>query len=171
MNKLTAFFTTFFSTQTTHQQWPWQQWSKRLQILLVLCALASLHVWNTPLNSVAWLGVGLLLGWMILILDVVYLQKQFELILPITRTVLFGVCLLGLAVFVMTSTTSLVGMGIVLGLSTGLAVEWTEILTQNQLAHHWLQLQFKAGWSERDQRRFLWLVWASWIVLVGMSIL
>ncbi|OGD62956.1 hypothetical protein A2160_04290 [Candidatus Beckwithbacteria bacterium RBG_13_42_9] len=75
------------------------------------------------------------------------------------RSALFQAVWVGLVVFVATSTSSLLGKAIVMGLGLHLLLdEWKDYLTNPKVLSQWLFWQIKREVSLTEEKIFLWLV-------------
>lgn len=98
------------------------------QILLVMAYSLIFYLVLQPTERFVFFGIGLLLGWLLLLLDEKKLHQYYQeptVAQPqlITRSVLFLLGLVPMTLFVVFSTGSLVGAGMVLGINLLLVFE------------------------------------------------
>lgn len=123
-------------------------------------------------TSGLWLSLGSFAGILLLWLDrhwlVRYYQEQKTDLL--TRSPLFIISLAPLAVFVVTSTGTFLGNGLVLGILTGLLSEmWQLRLNPDAWSDHFLQNQ-KIRWSGSEVTHFTWAATVFVVVLSLMAL-
>ncbi|MCA9369768.1 MAG: hypothetical protein H6774_01855 [Pseudomonadales bacterium] len=114
-------------------------------IVLVYSSLGGIALLtdNASLATLAPLSIGIALGLGILIVDQLFLSQYYlesgETQL-ITRSVIFLLILIPLSIFVLTSSGSLVGMGMMIGLQVGLTAEMLQLRKQpDAFARRFLQ--------------------------------
>lgn len=82
------------------------------------------------------------------------------------RSALFQVILILLAVFVVTSTNSLFGQGLIFGLSLKLLLdEWSDYLTQPDYLRSWLFWQVKREVSLKETKIYLYVMTGVFLLL------
>lgn len=138
------------------------------------------HFWTNPGLMAQWqatllFGLGLGFGVALLWLDERFLLRFYhedDLATPqlVTRSLLFLVTLVPLALFMITSTGSLVGVGTLLGLGFGLALEMLFYRPHPELFQTRFLFQIKKTFSDRDQLHFISIVWVLLLLFSLMAL-
>ncbi len=136
----------------------------RLVLLAILGAsLAGVaHFDFTQYLPVLWLGGGLLIGLFIAKLDEIFgmqLYQSFEGV-PMTRSSLFAVILVALSVFVITSSGSILGAGVISGLWLNLLWGATGQISSLAALHAWWPIS--AQLPIKDAVVLAWLAVGGW---------
>ena len=86
-------------------------------------------------------------------------QRRHEQLQLTFRSVLFQVVWVGVALFTLTSTSSLLGKGVVMGLGFHLLLdEWEDYLSEPDFLRRWLFWQVKREVTYREQKIYLWVM-------------
>lgn len=109
--------------------------------------------------------VGLLLGWVILEADESYFHKYYleeeQMSLEqkplITRSVLFMLALIPLGFYLLTSTGSVIGVGVFVSIVSGLALEMYVYRSQIEVFHQRFLSQLQKKLSESDLQKLVYM--------------
>lgn len=138
-------------------------------LILAIIYVGSFFLRFGDVSQTAWLGAGVAIGILGYYLDSIWFVKWYaepgQVSHPVTRSLWLLLVYWPLAIFMVTSTGSLLGMGLILGLGGGLT--W-DILTQLRTEE-----MFKTFFSipQRSQLNHQEILLASWVWIVGFLIL
>lgn len=121
--------------------------------------------------QVIWLVLGFYLGFLLLWIDERFLYVRYNTLqtLPkelITRSVLFALSYLVLLVFIVTSTGSLLGVGMVFGIGVQLVIEYFEARGNPEYFHKKFLFQLKRQLSSEEIARMI-LIFAGALALMA----
>ena len=155
--------------QTTHKLWIFQY------LMPILFAMLFYVVRVMPNDQsylqVLWFVLGSYLGNLLLWLDGAVLYPRYNELQTypqklITRSVLFIIAFLGAALFILTSSGSSLGAGMIIGIGVSLIGEMVAYLRQPQLFQQRFLYQLKRQVPAGEQRLYV-VVFA--ILLLGLS--
>lgn len=149
-----------------------------LKFILPLAYLPFFYWFNRSLLQLALYGLGWYLGLGLLILDKQVLYKYYyhrikktkeQFAKLITRSLLFMLALVVLTIFMVTSTGSNLGKGLVIGIGLGLSIEMWQSRHFVKFFNQYF-IQAHTAWTQRE---IMWLVYgfiSFWLVMSVFSI-
>lgn len=110
--------------------------------------------------QIVWLVLGFYLGYLLLWVDDRWLYQRYNPLqtLPkhlITRSVLFALTLMVLLIFVITSSGSVLGVGMVLGVALKLSLEQQQLRQNPEAFHQTFLFQLKRRMTDLEIKRML----------------
>ncbi|MDA1079793.1 MAG: hypothetical protein O2840_03870 [bacterium] len=144
--------------------------------LILLCLLAAAFFFFTLDAQVSWwpllqFSLGLLAGVGLLKFDKVVLAPRYNdesHQFVITRSFLFLLSFAAVAVFMVTSSGSIVGNGLALGIASSLLVEMTHLRLDVDVFHQTFLAQVQKRYSQSDINRLVTVSWVYFLALVGL---
>ncbi|OGJ16800.1 MAG: hypothetical protein A2632_02030 [Candidatus Pacebacteria bacterium RIFCSPHIGHO2_01_FULL_46_16] len=116
-------------------------------------------------------SLGLLLGAGLLKFDKVVLAPRYQdeaHTFIFTRSFLFIISFAAVSLWIVTSSGSLVGNGLALGIAGSLLIEMTHLRLDAEVFHQTFFAQINKRYTQADINHFVLLAWGYYLLLVGL---